>query len=126
MYFPIQAYVKLHTPKWSHFCADFFSMRKLNKAYLKDAAYKMFLYLDYLFMRRRAFNVFPSIFLCEMKHSLVGPILGGIFFFKGKLYKPFPKDTVYQISEYMECQIVKFFKTNQILPLFGPKYVPPP
>jgi len=33
----------------------------------KDAAYEIPLYLDYWFMRRRAFNVFPGISLCKMK-----------------------------------------------------------
>jgi len=39
-----------------------------------------------------------------------------------KLYKPCPKDAVYQISEYLECQFMRrrFFKIHQILPIFAP------
>jgi len=44
---------------------------------LKDAAYEIVLYLDYWFMRRRAFNVFLYIRLWKIKRSLVGSISGG-------------------------------------------------
>jgi len=127
MYFPIYAYVKSSAPYWGHFCADFIFMCKVYKPCLKDAAYEFLLYLDYWFMRRRAFNAFPYITLCKMKHPLVGPFLGDfIFIFMCKFYKPCPKDALYQISDYLDCQFMRrrFFKIHKILPLFTPYWVP--
>jgi len=56
-------------------------MCRFYKPCLKDAAYEIPLCLDYWFMRRRALNVFPYIILCKMKRPLVGPILGGFYFY---------------------------------------------
>jgi len=63
------------------FLHGFYFMLWLYKPCLKDAAYEIPLYLDYWFMRRRAFNVFPCISLCQIKRPLVGPILGGFYFY---------------------------------------------
>jgi len=43
-----------------------------------------------------------------------------------KLYKPCPKDTGCQISEYLDSQFMRrrFFKIHQILPLFAPYWAP--
>jgi len=42
-----------------------------------------------------------------------------------RLYKPCPKDAVYQISEYLDNQFMRrFFKIHKILPLFAPYGAP--
>jgi len=43
-----------------------------------------------------------------------------------KLYKPWPKDAVCQISEYLDCQFMRrrFFKIHQILSLFATYWAP--
>jgi len=69
MYFPLQAYVKWSAPYWWHMSTDFIFTCKLYKPCLQNAVYKIPLYLDYLFMRRRALNVFPYISLCKMKRT---------------------------------------------------------
>jgi len=43
------------------------------------------------------------------------------FIFMHKVYKPFPKDAVYQISEYLKHQ---FFKIHKMLPPFPPYWTP--
>jgi len=71
--------------------------------------------------KKRDLNVFPYINICKMKCPLVGPFLGGIYFY-AQLYKPCPKDAVSQISEYLECQFMRrwFYKIDQIWHLFAP------
>jgi len=69
------------------FLHTFYFNAQSSQTMSKDAAYmyEIPLYLDYLFMRRRALNVFPYISLCKMKHPLVGPILGGFYFYMQRL-----------------------------------------
>jgi len=45
--------------KWGHFLADLIFTRTFYKPCLKDAAYEIYLHLDYWFMRRRGLHYFP-------------------------------------------------------------------
>jgi len=63
------------------FFANFILMHKLYKTCLKDAEYEISLYLDYWFTRRRTLNEFSNISLCKIKCPLVGPFLGGFYFY---------------------------------------------
>jgi len=47
------------------------------------------------------------------------PFLGGLYFY-AQIYKPCPKDPVYQISEYLDCQFVRSSKIHQTLTLYFP------
>jgi len=104
-----------------HFCADFIFMQKVYNPCLKDAAYKIPLYLDYWFMRRRAFNIFPYISLCEMKRPLVGLFLGGFYFYAQTM----SQGCCIYISGYLECQFMRrrFFYTPNFT-LFAPYWAP--
>jgi len=55
-------------------------MHNIYKFCPKDTAYEIPLYLDYWFTRT-AFNVFPYISLSKIKHPLVGPLFGGVYFY---------------------------------------------
>jgi len=56
--------------------------------------------------------------LCKMKSPLVG-IPG--FILMCKLYKPYPKDAVFQISEYKDCQFMRRSSNiHKFYPFLGP------
>jgi len=60
---------------------------KLESPFPKDASYQIWLKSVQWFWRRSHFlkmsilDVFPYISLCKMKHPLVGPFLGGFYFY---------------------------------------------
>jgi len=56
-------------------------MRIVYKSCLKDYEYEIPLHLDYWFTRIRGLHVFPYISLCKLKCPLVGPFLGGFYFY---------------------------------------------
>jgi len=72
---------KIKRPLVGPFFGRFYFYAQFYKPCLKDAVYKLHLHLDYWFMRRRGLHVFNCISLCKMKRSLVGPFLGGFYFY---------------------------------------------
>jgi len=72
-----------------------------RRSFTTDAVYGFLLYFDYWFMRRRDFNVFPYISLCEMKRPWWDQFWADFIFIRA-LYKPWLKDVVRKISEYLD------------------------